>query len=61
VDPRTLPATARPEEGSPPHFNRTRDNLGAFGEQVLLRSKLRSEAEVLGALLETTTPVGRSA
>ena len=27
MDPRTLPSTARPEEGSPPHFNRTRDNL----------------------------------
>ena len=22
-----MPATARPGEGSPPHFNRTRDNL----------------------------------
>ncbi len=30
MDPRTLPSTARPEEGSPPHFNRTRDNLTSW-------------------------------
>ena len=27
ADPRPLPETAGPREGSPPHFNRTRDNL----------------------------------
>src|SRR5205814_1627077 len=27
ADPRPLPETAGPGEGSPPHFNRTRDNL----------------------------------
>ncbi|MEI2705746.1 MAG: zinc ribbon domain-containing protein [Ilumatobacteraceae bacterium] len=34
-----MPATARPGEGSPPHFNRTRDNLvycGTCGSRLIV-------------------------